>query len=93
MKSAKELLENWSVKKTNINSERASLVALFVQSYNDSCEKKWHKTSKEMAIKISHVSTGDLQWLYDLCCHSKNFGKKLNWSLKIRKGKYPYTPL
>lgn len=85
MNTISSLLENYQTKQSNINSERAYWISLFVIEYNKGCEKKWAKTGEQMAIRLRYIPMSDIQWFYDTCKASKNFGKKMNYLLSTKK--------
>lgn len=66
------------------NSERAALIEQFLARLNaERLGTEWKPlTARTIAIKVGHLKTHDLYYLFSICKDSKSFGKTFFGSLK-----------
>lgn len=68
-------------------SERDSLIQLFVDRkaihIRDRASKELRPaTAREIAVKLSHIPTGDLYAFYKQCDRARSFSRYFYWALK-----------
>ena len=74
------------IKKTNIKSERAYYISLFLEKLNQSRLGTKYKplTARCIAVKVGHISTDDLAGFYYDCEKEKNFSKYFWWAIRAQ---------
>lgn len=96
MQSLFELMPSYEVKKSTVNSERASIIKEFVDTINitrpctylvDGKKKTLQKvTARAIAVRVGYLKkNSDLYFLLSLCKQSNNFTKSFFFHTKSEK--------
>ena len=68
-------------------SKRDYWLSMFLTKLIPQWDEKKYKplTAKRLAIKVSHIETGELPYFYSMCSQSDNFSKVFFGSLKTKR--------